>query len=91
MSRIPDKIWIGILTGLLFPPLLFTMVYYPIWAQGKFFTAQFYENMALFCIGANALLMWVLMNRFRLDQIGKGVLVINLAYCIAFVMFFYGN
>lgn len=91
MSNLPDKIWLGVIFGLLFPPLIFTAVYYPIWAQGKFFTLQFYENMALFCIGANALLMWILMNKFKLDQVGKGVLVINLAYCVAFVLYFYSD
>jgi hypothetical protein len=91
MTRFPDKILTGVLIGLLFPPLLFGMVYYPIWVQGKFFTVQFYESMSLFCIGANALLMWIMMNRFKFDNTGKGILVINLAYCIAFVAFFYGN
>lgn len=91
MNSIPDKLWIGLVIGLLFPPAIFAAVYYPIWVQGKFFTFQFYESMSLFCIGANALVMWIAMNKYKLDQIGKGILLINIAYCIAFVLYFYSD
>ncbi len=85
-----DTIWMGLLIGFITPPAVFAMVYVPGYLAGRYFTPNFYETMSLFCIGVNALLMWIVMNRYEKDRLGRGILLINLAYALAFTIVFYG-
>lgn len=82
-----DHLITGLILGLIVPPLLFFAVYYP--NKQSYLTKAFYENLALFSIFFNGLVMWIVMNGFKWDKTGRGILLVNLAYALAFVVYFY--
>lgn len=83
-----DSIWLGILLGLLVPVVLFAIVYFPMVESGRVMTFSLFENLSLFLIAANAVVMnWGFFQRER-DQTGKGMFIITGLYALAYVTYF---
>ncbi|HAS36215.1 MAG TPA: hypothetical protein DCS15_06990 [Flavobacteriales bacterium] len=84
-----DHLITGLVLGLLVPPLVFLIVYLPNETKGNYLTNAFFENLALMSIFFNGLAMWIVMNGFKLDKTGRGILLVNLMYALLFVIYFY--
>jgi hypothetical protein len=84
-----DSYWLGAVLGIIIPPLAFALVYYPLKAQGKMLGVEFMENMSLFTIGLNAVLMrWLLVNK-KFDYAGRSVMLVTLTYALIYFSYFY--
>jgi hypothetical protein len=84
-----DKLIYGILIGAIFPPVVVKLFLMTTQEDLLKFSDTYFENVCLLAIGLNAGIMWLVLNKFKMDKMGRGVLLANFAYVIAFVAYFY--
>jgi chromate transport protein ChrA len=84
-----DQTWIGLLVGLVFPPVVVYLLAISVHADHFVYSESYFENISLMAIGLNAGLMWLVLNKLKKDRIGRGILLTTFAYVIAFVIYFY--
>lgn len=84
-----DKVIVGLLAGVVFPPIVVYLLISSVSQDLLTYSQTYLENVCLLAIGLNAGLMWVVLNYFKKDRIGRGILIANFAYVIAFVIYFY--
>jgi hypothetical protein len=89
MSLIEDKIWIGLIIGIIFPPVVVYLLAISVHSDLFTYSESYLENISLMAIGLNAGLMWLVLNKLKKDNIGRGILLTTFAYVIAFVIYFY--
>lgn len=81
-----DNIVIGLLIGFILPSILvFGTVTILKW-KGSFLDVSFYENMSLFSIAINGLLMRYFTVKREQDNIGKGIIIATLILAIIWVV-----
>ena len=84
-----DKVWLGVLYGILIPVILFSMIFIPMWYNGRQITMITFENTALFVIAANAVAMnWGFFQNNR-DETGKGLFIITGIFAFIYLVYFY--
>lgn len=81
--------FLGMLIGAIFPPLVVLALVESVQEELVKFSPTYMENVCLLAIGLNAGLMWVTLNTFKKDQLGRGILLSNFGYVIAFIIYFY--
>ncbi len=84
-----DNLLIGLVAGAILPPVVFTILTESVSEDLLTYSGTYLENVCLLAIGLNAGFMWVTLNTFKKDQIGRGILLSNFAYVIAFIIYFY--
>tara|TARA_B110000285_G_C15105857_1_gene607902 strand:- start:1889 stop:2170 length:282 start_codon:yes stop_codon:yes gene_type:complete len=84
-----DNLFLGILIGAIFPPVVVKIFLMTTEEELLTYSASYFENVCLFAIGLNAGIMWLVLNKFKMDKMGRGVLLANFGYVIAFVGYFY--
>ena len=84
-----DNIVIGLIAGAIFPPIVVNILIESVNEDLLTFSQTYFENVCLLAIGLNAGLMWVVLTTFKKDRIGRGILLSNFGYVIAFVIYFY--
>lgn len=87
--RVKDSLFLGIIIGLTVPPLVFYALTATVNQDLITYSQTYLENVSLFAIGVNAGVMWLLLSLAKKDQLGRGVLLANFGYVIAFVIYFY--
>ncbi|MGB0391671.1 MAG: hypothetical protein ACPGD5_08885 [Salibacteraceae bacterium] len=89
MRKNLDNLIAGLLVGGAFPPLLVKIFLMTTNEELLEYSATYFENVCLFAIGLNGGLMWIVLNKGKMDKMGRGILIANFAYVIAFVIYFY--
>lgn len=89
MKKKLDNLFLGILIGAIFPPVVVKIFLMTTEEELLTYSASYFENVCLLAIGLNAGIMWLVLNKFKMDKIGRGVLLANFGYVIAFVGYFY--
>ncbi len=84
-----DNLIVGLLIGAIFPPIVVKILIESVNEDLLTFSATYLENVCLLAIGLNAGMMWVTLNTFKKDRMGRGILLSNFGYVIAFVIYFY--
>lgn len=84
-----DNLASGLIVGGVFPPLLVKIFLMTTNAELLKYSATYFENICLFAIGLNGGVMWIVLNKGKMDKMGRGILIANFAYVIAFVIYFY--
>jgi hypothetical protein len=89
MKRKLDNMILGFVVGGIVPPAIvkiFMLTSNPDLIEQS---PTYFENICLLSIGLNGGLMWVVLNQGKMDKLGRGILLANFAYVIAFVIYFY--
>ncbi|UTW61454.1 hypothetical protein KFE98_15765 [bacterium SCSIO 12741] len=89
--KIKDHILLGIILGLIIPPaVVYALIAFadPDLVE---YSPTYLENVCLLAIGLNAGVMLLVLNRLKMDLTGRGILLANFAYVIAFVAYFYAS
>jgi hypothetical protein len=84
-----DNLILGFLVGGIFPPAVVQIL---LWTSNPELVEQsptYLENICLLAIGLNGGLMWLILNKGKMDRMGRGILLANFVYVIAFVIYFY--
>ncbi len=84
-----DNMLVGMIIGAIFPPLVVLALIESVNEDLVNYSQSYLENVSLLAIGLNAGLMWVTLNTFKKDQTGRGILLANFGYVIAFILYFY--
>lgn len=84
-----DNLIVGLIAGVIFPPIIVKTLIMSVNEDLLTFSQTYLENVCLLAIGLNAGLMWVVLNTFKKDKIGRGILLANFGYVIAYVIYFY--
>jgi|TARA_B110000908_G_C9943091_1_gene309117 hypothetical protein len=86
---VKDNLIIGLIAGVIFPLIVVETLIMSVNEDLLTFSQTYLENVCLLAIGLNAGLMWVVLNTFKKDKIGRGILLSNFGYVIAYVIYFY--
>lgn len=84
-----DNLILGILLGAVIPPAVVELFLMTTQEELLKYSDTYFENVCLLAIGLNAGVMWLVLNKFKMDKMGRGILLANFAYVIAFVAYFY--
>lgn len=77
------------LAGAVLPPIVVYVLTNTVHEDLVKYSQTYLENVCLLAIGLNAGLMWAVLNWLKKDQMGRGVLLANFGYVIAFIIYFY--
>ncbi len=86
-----DTFGIGIAIGIGIPLMLFFLSYEIMVVSGKLISAKLIENLQLFIIGINGLVLRQFLVKREQDRIGRGILLATLGYAILYFCFYYTN
>jgi hypothetical protein len=86
---VKDNLIVGLIAGAIFPPIVVKTLIMSVNEDLLTFSQTYLENVCLLAIGLNAGLMWVVLNTFKKDKTGRGILLANFGYVIAYVIYFY--
>jgi hypothetical protein len=81
-----DSVLLGIVLGFLVPALVFVFVYIPIRAKGGSPWLAFGENMQLFMIVVNGIVIRFLFSSWDMEPTGKGMMAVTLLGALAWVI-----
>lgn len=84
-----DNLILGFLLGAVIPPAIVKLMLMTTQEELVEFSSTYFENVCLLAIGLNGGVMWLILNKGKMDKAGRGVLLANFAYVIAFVIYFY--
>tara|TARA_B100000780_G_scaffold269426_1_gene228221 strand:+ start:742 stop:1035 length:294 start_codon:yes stop_codon:yes gene_type:complete len=86
-----DSMLIGIVIGLVLPAIGYAIFYLGMDVADKFISARASENMQLFLIALNAVVMRQFMVKREQDNIGKGILMVTMAAALIHFIYYYSN
>ena len=89
MMSINDNLFLGLFLGLIIPPIVVYLLAISVNQELFDYSSTYFENICLMGIGINAGVMWLVLNKLKKDKIGRGILIVNFAYVIAFITYFY--
>lgn len=89
MKELRDSLLLGLFVGLIIPPAVVYLLAISVNQELFEFSNTYFENICLMGIGVNAGVMWLVLNKLKKDQIGRGILISNFGYVIAFIFYFY--
>lgn len=89
MKKSLDNIILGAIIGGIVPPAIVQLFLMTTQEELLKYSETYFENVCLLAIGLNAGVMWLVLSKFKMDKMGRGILLANFAYVIAFVAYFY--
>jgi len=84
-----DNFWLGVFYAFLIPSLLGGALYLSFMEQGREFHIYNLENVSLFIIAANAVVMNFAFLQREKDQTGKGMFLTTGVFAFIYVVYFY--
>lgn len=84
-----DKLWIGIVIGILLPVAIYTIFILGMDLAGRYVTSEISEKFQLVLIAVNAIVMRQFMIKRNQDNIGKGILLITFVSVIFHMIYYY--
>lgn len=84
-----DNFWLGVLYALLVPGVLMAILYFSLQSQGRSINSSTIENMLLFLIAANAVVMNFGFLQREKDLTGKGMFITTGFFAFAYVVYYY--
>lgn len=84
-----DNIILGLLVGGIIPPALVRL--FTLFSEEDLvkYSPTYFENICLLSIALNGGVMWLILNKAQMDKMGRGILLANFGYVIAFIIYFY--
>lgn len=84
-----DNFWLGVLYALLVPGVLMAILYFSLKSQGRSINPSTLENMLLFLIAANAVVMNFGFLQREKDLTGKGMFITTGVFAFAYIVYYY--
>ena len=85
-----DSLLLGIVIGIIFPALLFAILYLPSWffaPEGKDLVVQI-PTIALISIFPNLFTLRLYLVKLKLDKTGRGILLVTFVFAILYFIFY---
>tara|TARA_B100000508_G_scaffold139333_1_gene137108 strand:- start:9137 stop:9409 length:273 start_codon:yes stop_codon:yes gene_type:complete len=89
VKRNLNNLLAGLVVGGIIPPAVVKTLLMTTDEDLLNYSDTYFENVCLLAIGLNAGVMWLVLNKAKMDKMGRGILLANFAYVIAFVAYFY--
>ncbi len=86
-----DRFITGTAIGIALPAVLYTIFWLAMEIAGIYISRRLNENMILFLIGINAVLMRHFMVKRQQDNIGKGILLVTFIFALSYAFYYYSD
>lgn len=86
-----DRMWLGIIIGILLPTAIYTIFSIGMEMAERYVSSEISEKFQLVLIAVNAIVMRQFMIKRNQDNIGKGILLVTFVGVIIHMLFYYSD